>query len=103
MSLTGVLGSMLVRRHFDKAFEEVEDYLEDGNRKELSRIRDDASNFVDKYDRSLEFVDDYFENPYGWTFAAAVAMNPVKSWKQLAYCEALSNIEYDQDMPDSTF
>lgn len=97
MSLTGALSSYIVKKEFDKAFEEVDFYLEEDNYNELSRINDEASSFVSRYNQSFDSLNEVMDNPYNASFAAAVAQDPLRSWRQLGYCKALSDLDYEPD------
>jgi len=95
MSLTASLSGLMIKREFNKAFDEVNSYLEEENYKKLSETHEDASDFVSRYNNTFETLEHFIDEPYQTSFAFTLFRRPLDSWRELGYCKALSSLDYE--------
>jgi len=95
MSLTASLSGFMIKREFNRAFDEVNSYLEEENYKKLSETREEASTFVSRYNNTFETLEKLIDEPYQASFALTLARRPLSSWRELGYCKAFSSLDYE--------
>ena len=88
---TAIAGILLGMKYKQDSRRDAEEVIEQESYDELERIQEEASELVSDYNKNLEKMETYLDEPYQVSYALTAVSKPKTFWKRLGYCEALSD------------